>query len=174
MSRTDRTRAAIAEAARSTIAAGGISALTMTAVADASGLARATVYNHVRDRSELLALVGQSLHLEARELAAGATALNGLLAAFAHWVADDPAIAGLRAHDPSVLVSAAAEVLALGDDWAGFAIDALGRLGAHADLTAVESVTRWVASYALAPGDFATRVASAEILAQALTLDASR
>lgn len=172
MSRAATTRAAIARAAREAMAAGGLSSLTMSGVADRSGLARATVYNHVRDRSELQALVASSLLAEAEAIAAKPEAPSELLQAWADWLANEPAVAGLRQHDPAVLLSAIEAALALGDDVARVGVSALARVGAHADLSAVDTVARWLSGFALAPGEPAAREVSAQILGTALTLDA--
>lgn len=172
MSRAATTRAAIAQAARQSLAAGGLSALTMSGVAERSGLARATVYNHVRDRSELLGLVVESLLQQAQSLAQEPQDPARLLQVWADWVATDPCVAGLREHDPATLVSAVGGVLQLDDAVADVGVSALARVGAHADLSAVETVVRWLTGFALHPGEPAAREVSAQILGNALTLDA--
>lgn len=144
----------------------------MSGVADRSGLARATVYNHVRDRSELQALVVSSLVAEAEAVAANSQAPSELLQAWADWLANEPAVAGLRKHDPAVLVAAIEAALALEEEVARVGANALARVGAHADLSAVETVARWLSGFALAPGEPAAREVSAQILGTALALDA--
>ena len=61
-----RARMAAIGGALEVLAAHGVKNLTMADVADAGGLARATLYNHVRDKESLLLLV---IANEARELA---------------------------------------------------------------------------------------------------------
>ena len=172
MNRAATTRAAIARAAREALASGGVSALTMSGVAERSGLARATVYNHVRDRSELQSLVVNSLLAEAETVAEAQDTPSGLLCAWADWLAAEPAVAGLRLHDPAVLVAAIEAGLALGDDVARVGVSALSRVGAHADLSAVDTVARWLSGFALHPSEPAAREVSAQILGTALNLDA--
>lgn len=173
MSRQEKTRTAISEAALAVWAESGYSALTMSAVADRSGLARATLYNHVRDRSELTALAVTALWQQVREVATKSPDSYTLLVDLSDWIANSPTVAGLRQESPEVLVTALNQVLQLDDETSAFAIETLGRLGAHADLSAVEAVVRWLTSYALAPGERASRLAAAEILANALALDAT-
>lgn len=172
MSRSS-TKNAIASAAGRLVAQGGVDALTMTAVAAEAGVARATIHNHLNDRSELLGLAAQQVLADGLQVASRADRGAGSwLAGLADWVATQPVIMGLRTHDPDVLLAAVEWVLGQPDPIASSAVAGLTAVGGHADLNAVDAVLRWLASYALVPGTAADRAAAADILAAALRLDA--
>ena len=165
------TRAALVNACRAVLAEKGLRGLTMSGVADASGLARATVYNHVRDREELLLLVTQTMRAELLAQAlSGSSARNGL-ADIAEWIAQDPAISGLRRFNPGQLVQIAEHIVAFPDDIAVEVMNVLGAWGVHSDLSAAEAAIRWLCSYLLTPGSAAEREVGAELLAATLSMD---
>lgn len=146
----------------------------MSRVADNSGLARATVYNHVRDRDELLQLLVDSLRAEFLSTALSATDSATGLKLLAHWIATDEAINGLRTLNPAALVSLTDHVLSLPEDVALEAINVLGAWGAHSDLVAAEAALRWLSSFLLAPGAAADRESGAELLSTILRVDLVR
>lgn len=168
------TRSALVGACRAVVATKGLKGLTMSGVADASGLARATVYNHVRDREELLQLLVDALRAEVVAMAAGAASAQAGLAAIADWVATDPAIDGLRRLNPGSLVQLAQSIVALPEDIALDVVNILGGWSVHSDLSAAEAALRWVASYFLAPGTAAEREVGADLLASTLRVDLVR
>ena len=106
-----RARGQILSAAASLVAEGGTGSLTMAALARRSGVAKATVYNHFRDRTEVgLALAEQQI-----------AALNAeclryqpeeRLAVAAQLIADLPTLAGLRRHDAATLLALVEAVVA--------------------------------------------------------------
>lgn len=138
-----RGRDRILEAAALLVADGGLSALTMAGVARQSGVAKATVYNHVRDRDELVAALATEQWRQLQHDCSRQPQAERLTAA-ASWISGSPVLEGLRAHNPEVL------------PW----------LGAHAlsdprvtDVVATwipvgrdtESALRWLLSFVVAP-----------------------
>lgn len=99
----ERARSGILRAAADLVASGGSSAVTMSAVARRSAVAKATVYNHFRDRDELLRSL---LATERAQLVAHCSALpqGEQLDAAATWLSASPVLAGLRRHDAPTLV----------------------------------------------------------------------
>ncbi|MEY2635102.1 MAG: hypothetical protein RIS75_1042 [Actinomycetota bacterium] len=176
LNRTSATRQAIVNASRQVIADGGIKNLSMASVADVSGVARATVYNHVRDKHELLDLVAQDVREEIIEIASNAAEQDFLAAliAVAHYVATDPMISKLRTTDADVLLQVISSLLELSDDVAKPVMEILLQTSAHADLAAVEVVLRWLSTYCLLPATAAEREVGAEIVFHSLTQDATQ
>ena len=168
------TRSALVGACRTVVALKGLRGLTMSGVADASGLARATVYNHVRDRDELLAVLTSALRAEMISVARShSSAREGLLAA-ANWLATDPALSGVRQFNADTLVSLATNVMEFPEDIALDAMTVLSQWGVHADLSAAEAALRWLSSYLLAPGSATDRETGADLIAASLSLDLVR
>ncbi|MGB2839780.1 MAG: TetR family transcriptional regulator, partial [Actinomycetes bacterium] len=102
----ERARTQILVAAADLVAAGGRRAVTMASVARTSAVAKATVYNHFRDRDEVLHALLES---EAGHLVThcAAAPTDERLQAAARWLTSSPVIDGLRRHDPATLVSVA-------------------------------------------------------------------
>lgn len=75
----------------------------MAAVARRSAVAKATVYNHFRDRNELLL---DLLATQRKSLVAHCSLAppGEQLTAAAAWLSESPVIAGVRIHDPGTLV----------------------------------------------------------------------
>ncbi len=160
-----RARAGAVRGAIDAIARRGLRGLTMVEAADRGGLARATLYNHVRDKDALLDLVLTAELERLGAILAVATDLAAGLAAVADEVADHPAIAGIRAHDQAALgMLAAADGVAV----RAAVADALATRGRGADATNVDLVLRWLASFVTVPADAATRRAQARTLARTL------
>jgi len=101
-----RAREQILDAVAELVASGGLSAVTMASVARRSAVAKATVYNHFRDRDDLLrALMASETE---RLVATCAGAADGdRLGAAARWLSESTVIAGLRRFDPATLLSVA-------------------------------------------------------------------
>lgn len=140
-----RARHEIVAAAAALVADGGVRAVTMAGVARTAGVAKATVYNHVRDRDELLSAV---LRDQADQLQRDVEAQprQQRLGAAAAWVSRSPVVQGLRRHDPDV-------VLELG----AAAVTNPAALEAVASWTPdgrdPEAALRWLMSYAVSPGN---------------------
>jgi AcrR family transcriptional regulator len=102
----ERARSGILAAAADLVAEGGQRALTMSAVARRAAVAKATVYNHFRDRDELLVAL---LATERERLIAHCSAVPQAerLDGAAAWLSKSSVVAGLRQHDPLTLLQLA-------------------------------------------------------------------
>lgn len=102
-----RARSQIVAATASLIAVSGTQAVTMAGVARAAGVAKATVYNHVRDRDELFSAVireqcaSLQQHVESQPP-------DQRLAAASGWLSESEVLRGLRRHDPDLVLALAA------------------------------------------------------------------
>lgn len=98
-----RARAGILSAAADLVAEGGPRSVTMSSVARRGAVAKATVYNHYRDRDELLAAL---LGTQREQLVAHCSSVRRAdrLASAADWLSGSAVLAGLRQHDPGTLV----------------------------------------------------------------------
>lgn len=98
-----RTEEAILEATKDLIASVGLSKISMIDISTHSQVARATLYNHFRDKSSVIEALLQSevskLIEEMQKVGTPVDALEYLSISVSH----DPALAGLRAHDPALL-----------------------------------------------------------------------
>ena len=165
----DRARAAAVDGALQVLAKRGVKAMTMADVANAGGLARATLYNHVRDKESLLQLV---LAHEVRELAkvfSSASSMPTALTGTARTIADHPALVGVRANDPLALAGIA--VPTSGEAWAAvreLTRQALAARGSKATPAQVDLLLRWLTSFVVEPGDDASRTSQANELAKSL------
>lgn len=164
-----RARSAAVAGALQVLAKRGVKALTMADVADAGGLARATLYNHVRDKQSLLQLV---LAHEVRELAktfSAASTMPSALTTTARAIADHPALVGVRAHDPLAL--APISVPSAGEGWTAIrelTRQALAARGGKASEAQVDLLLRWLTSFVAVPSDDASRNSQASELAKSL------
>ena len=106
-----RSRAAAIAGARRVIAERGVRKATMGDVAVRGGLAKATLYNHVRTKDELLVLVVDDAGDRVLAAAAGALGRGDLVTAFAVAAAElagDELLVGLRRVEPTALLAVAA------------------------------------------------------------------
>jgi len=101
-----RAREQILDAAAELVASGGLSAVTMASVARRSAVAKATVYNHFRDRDDLLQAL---LAFEGERLLAACAGVPDAdrLHIAARWLSESTVIAGLRRFDPATVLSVA-------------------------------------------------------------------
>jgi AcrR family transcriptional regulator len=138
----ERARGQILAAAASLVAEGGTASLTMAALARRSGVAKATVYNHFRDRREVgRALVEQQVAILSAECLRYQP--EERLAVAARLIAESTTLAGLRRHDAASLLALVEAVVA--DDRALVLVASW--------CTAVddaERARRWLVSYAVA------------------------
>lgn len=174
----DRGRAAAVAGARRVIAEAGVRKTTMGEVAVRGGLAKATLYNHVRTKDELLRLVvgdgvGRVMTAAAVPLQRGDVA--GALTAAAGCLADDEVLVGLRRVEPAAL-----RPLVSVDDGPGWepareaVAAALDRVDRGSGPAVVDLVLRWLVSHITSPGNAARRASTAELLAAALPVATRR
>jgi AcrR family transcriptional regulator len=160
-----RAREGAIRGALETIALRGLKGLTMVEAADRGGVARATLYNHARDKAALLELV---LDRETREIARAfveAPSLERALADAASAIAEHPALKGIREHDAAALVGLAS---ASDPRVRRLAADALHARGCAVSDSNVDMALRWLASFVTVPSDRASREAQAGSLSKML------
>ncbi len=139
----ERARVGILAAAADLVSSGGPQAVTMAAVARRAAVAKATVYNHFRDRHELLlALLATQREQLVAHCSAGIPGER--LDAAASWLSASAVIAGVRRHDPGTLVRLAE---AAGSD-DSVAADVQRWCTGGTDPAAA---TRWLISFVVAP-----------------------
>jgi AcrR family transcriptional regulator len=139
----ERARAGILKAAAQLVAEQGLHSVTMAGVARRAGVAKATVYNHVRDRDELIAQLLADQWSRLQQVCADQPRDQRLSAA-ATWVSDSAVLAGLRRHNPEAIVTLGElsmtdpEVLAAVGTWIPEGRDS-------------DAALRWLISFAIAP-----------------------
>jgi AcrR family transcriptional regulator len=161
-----RTREGLLDGALSAVERVGVRRLTMSAVAQRAGVAKATLYNHFRTKDDLLAAL---VDHEVRDVAERA-----LRAAAAGTVADglDRAAADLGEHVAVRRVLAAEPELAVvlvaptdAPTWGHVGIGLADLLGTDGDDPAVEVCLSWLLRQLVAPQEATARRAAAELLA---------
>lgn len=166
--RTARTKEAISVAARTILQTKPTKNLSMVSLASTSGIARATVYNHIAEKSDIYQLIYESYLEDVSNLIAKSTSLTEGLKNLAEFVVNDPAIKGLHEHDPKALISAISFIHKMPDEIAKISMDALLKWNATADLISADVAIRWITSFAFDPGTEVDRQVGAELLALAL------
>lgn len=175
----ERTRSAILAAALQCLAADGVRKTTMGDVSAATGIAKATLYNHFRTKPDLLAALVDdqvaalaaactALVSEARTAEVGAGAGGRLDAALVHagqTIAYSAALRRLAAEEPALLLP----LLVPGQGRAWFQSraavgDVLLAAGLPAAPQAIEAVLRWLVGQLLWPIQPALLAPSAALL----------
>jgi len=160
-----RARAGAIRGALETLARRGLKRLTMAEAADRGGLARATLYNHVRDKDQLLALLLEHESQAVADAFVAAPDLEAALTAAASMVAEHPALVGLREHEPTALVRLAVPETGAVRTLAALALEQRGCSATEAN---VELLLRWLGSFVASPSDAEVRSAQAAALARTL------
>lgn len=168
-----RTRGAILAAAGECLERYGLRRTTMGDIASRGRLAKATLYNHFRTKSDVLdALLLAEIDriaATARATAAGAGGLEAALCETAACLREHAALRRLATEEPALLA-------AIGTPGEGRLWDAarhgvaqaLEAAGARADAAAVAVVLHWSAGQALAPGGEEEVALAAAILSAGL------
>ena len=148
--------------------------MTMSAVADQGGVAKATIYNHFRSRGELLdgLLIDELTLLDAVAAAAGGE-LADQLSAVGRDLSANPVLAGLRRHEPEVLLAMTAAATDRGRTSRADAVaEAVAQRlsGADGADERVDLIIRWLCSLAWAPLPDDLVQAEAVALSQVLAL----
>lgn len=164
-----RARSGILDGARRCLTDAGPRGLTMSGAADRGGVARATVYNHFRDRAELVSALAVDTVERLAEVAAAAPDLAGALSAAGSAAAALPELRGAVARDPSV----AALVVVPSDSpaWPAAREAVAALLDRHTGAAAeaeVDLVLRWLGAVAVAAPPAAAVEAEAARLAAGL------
>jgi AcrR family transcriptional regulator len=159
-----RSRAAILDGARQAVEANGTK-ITMTQVATAAGVAKATLYNHFRTREDVLhALIVDEVESLVREL--GHLDLSDALTRAATILSDHPLLEALGADDASTL-AALARVDVRSAGW-GLVAAATENLLNLAGRRGTPTVLRWLSSFVLAPAEIADIEADVDVLVAGL------
>ena len=169
-----RARAGILVGARSTIIHGGVRRMTMTAVAERGGVAKATVYNHFRSRGELLdGLLADELTQLLQVADEAGSSISAQLTAVASSIARNPMLDAIRQHEPEVLAGLTGFAA---DDVAQRWLDVMATIrarlaaqGAHSDDIAVDFILRWLLSVVLAPAAPERLAVEASLVTAAVT-----
>ena len=160
-----RARAGAIRGALETLTRRGLKRLTMAETADRGGLARATLYNHVRDKDALLVLLLEHESQTVADVFIAAPTMHQALADAAELIAEHAVLVGLREREPEALVrltapeSGAVRLLAA---------TALKQRGSTPSDANVDLLLRWLASFVASPSDPEARAAQAASLAKTL------
>lgn len=152
-----RTREALLAATLTALADNGVRRLTMTEVAAAAGIAKATMYNHFRTKPDLLRATAraqaEAVVAEAAVVAAAAGAGEGLARA-ARAIGEHRVVRELALNEPAAIAELAAGALAVSGAGAQVVRDGVigvlraGGLEPNDALTA--ALARWLVSFLLA------------------------
>ena len=170
-----RARAGILAGARTTIIQGGVRRMTMSAVAERGGVAKATVYNHFRSRGELLdGLLADELAQLLQVAARAGSDPTDQLAAAAYSLAQNPMLDAIRQHEPEVLAGltgfATSDVAERWDGAVASVRELLVGHGLRSDDDAVDFLLRWLLAVVLAPAERARLAAEAGLLITAIAV----
>jgi AcrR family transcriptional regulator len=147
----DRTQAAIVAGVGSCLATHGARRTTMIDIAAAAGIAKGTLYNHVRTKAEAFALYADAEVARLLDLIGA----DGLVAA-ADAVGGHPVPARMRAEEPAALAALLLAAAGARPRVVEALEDVLGPAAALA--------YRWLVSLLVEPADHDERVAEAQLL----------
>jgi AcrR family transcriptional regulator len=166
-----RSRAAALDGARRVFAEKGIRKASMSDVAVRGGLAKATLYNHFRTKSELVAgLIADDVAVVAEDcIDLASTDLAVALTRACDAVAAHPVLVGLRIVEPTALLVAVSP--GEGPVWDGIRDQTAAILDA-ADVSnraeCVDLICRWLASFVVSPGTSDQRSQQARLICAGL------
>jgi len=161
----NRTRSALLDGARRSVEESGTK-ITMSQVAAAGGVAKATLYNHFRTREAVLAALLEDEIGRLVEVARSADDLTGALLAIGAALSDSWVLRSLSKLDPAITVALGLiDLTAPG--WRS-ARDAVREQLDRAGLAGTSTILRWLSSFFLTPGDASTIAADVAILVAGL------
>lgn len=160
----NRTRAALLDGAARAVEVSGTK-ITMAQVATATGVAKATLYNHFRTREAVLDALVLDQVRRVVDAQAGKP-LEPALVDAATAIATNPVLRGLARVEPATL-AALGRVDASAAGWHQ-AHDGLAVALASASRGGLDTVLRWLASFMLTPDEPATIAADVAILVAGL------
>ena len=161
-----RTREGLLDGALSAVERVGVRRLTMSAVAQRAGVAKATLYNHFRTKDDLVAALVDREVRDVAERALGAAAAGSVadgLDRAAADLADHVAVRRVVEAEPESAVVLLSPTAA--PTWGHVRVALAELLGVRTDDPAVEVCLAWLVRQLVAPQDEAARRASAELLA---------
>lgn len=161
-----RARAGAIRGALETLTRRGLKRLTMAETADRGGLARATLYNHVRDKDALLVMLLEHESQTVADVFIAAPTMQQALADAAKLIAEHTVLIGLREREPEALVRLTAPESGAVRLLAAAALEQRGSTPSDAN---VDLLLRWLASFVASPSDPVARAAQAASLAKTLT-----
>jgi AcrR family transcriptional regulator len=159
-----RTRAAVLAGARRAVQVSGTK-ITMAQVATASGVAKATLYNHFRTRDAVLSALLVDEVTVIVDACAGRS-LHDALSTAANSIAQSPTLARLAELEPSTVAQLGRIELAC-EGWL-LARNAVSLALATDSRGGADLVLRWLASYLLSPANEESIAADIAILVAAL------
>lgn len=157
-----RTRTAIVRGIGACLAGQGARRTTMVDIAAAAGVAKGTLYNHVRTRGEAYRLFGETEAQRAAALLRGGAGPGAALHALAEEIAGHPVLRRLATDEPAALV----EVLRPGVLRDGPVATVREALVALVGEQVADLALRWLLSLILDPGGPPDRQAGAAALAR--------
>lgn len=163
----NRTRGAVIDGAARAVEKHGSRRATMGDIATLAGIAKATIYNHFRTKEDIYRA---AIETGVRELGEECTALAAsdlaeALSRAAGRLAAEPALRRVAAEEPAVL--AALVLPGEGGAWDAArqaTAEVLKAAGVAASAGSVDTVLRWVAGHAGAPGTEETRATGAAVI----------
>jgi AcrR family transcriptional regulator len=157
-----RTRLGLLAGASRAFAEHGLRRSTMQSIAGASGVAKATLYNHFRTKDDVARAL-LAAELDRLTGLAASLPLEAALVALSDELGGHPVLRRLVAAEPDLLTSL---LTVAGSDWTGL----VARLGAvlHLPDDSADLVARWLLGVVLQPGRSTTRRRSAALLVAAL------
>jgi AcrR family transcriptional regulator len=158
-----RARAGALSGALRSVIERGTARSTMSGIALAGGLAKATLYNHFRTKDDVWAALAADEVDGLAALAVDAPVADRL-AAVAGALATHPALERLRSQEPETLAKLTA--IGSGPTWDAARAHLRQALGGSDE--GVDVALRWLTSHVGAPGDAHTRHAGALLIARAL------
>jgi AcrR family transcriptional regulator len=161
-----RTRTSLLDAAGRLVAEGGIRKTSMTDIAVAAGIAKGTLYNHFRSKSEVFAALAEAEVALLADDCCGLP-LQDALAMAAQRVGAHPALRRVARDDPGAVAELAMSAPVSRGWRIALAAAAVTLEDSGRDPDAAELVVRWLISHAIAP-DQRDADESARVLAAAL------
>ncbi len=161
----NRTRAALLDGARRAVEQSGTK-ITMSQIAAASGVAKATLYNHFRTREAVLSALLEDEVTRLIDVGRAGDDLAAALTAVASALSESWLLRSLTRLEPGTLV-ALGRVDLTTPGWRS-ARDAIREQLDRSGVGGTTSVLRWLSSYFLTPGDASTIAADVALLVRGL------
>ena len=173
--RTLKTEAAILDGLSQLLTEVPVSKISLTKLAEASGLTRSTVYNQVTSIPHALWLLSEQLWKEAAQIAEKNVGVNSKILNLVEWISTDKRIQGFRNLNPEEFQEIVRELCRLENDiYASRVTELLMDWAVAADIDTATTLTRWLTSWAIEPGDARERESASELFSRLLLTDVKR